>query len=512
MKRLFSLLLIVALCSAMSMVVKTEDGTAVLSSPSLTVKLNSRQNLMDIGGTLSVPMFPIVKSKGVTIKASTPKETPFRAGEEVSSYGLSYPENFGGDVFASVDIEATDSYVSQVIHLDNNGEKALTVEVSINPTNGGPYYIFAPYKRNPSSSYLWFSPPLAKERADGVVATFDRVRPTFDQPKEINLKDSLAQVLSWNLQLAAGEKKDISIKYASGYVNNETLLEGDPYSPSYSKQYLLNTDSEPLFKIEGAGASSSIKPSLDKTATGTDALDAFKQVLDSIASTPTSESTLATLNVNLNDAVKKSGLGLDSIEKALLFREMSRSQGIPCGIVVGYKGGNYYAWAVAYLGLSKFTYDPAGKMRDYKVVYTEPEPPNCRGDMYSCPWSAGLRTGMVCLGPICFSAYILIAALAIVAIAVFAVFQYKTDVVYKMMGLQKGKKAIIKDKINGSYAIVNEKFIPNGPLESLVWNALRRRGGAFDSAGYATETGFSEVLVKSAIEKLVERGIIRRIK
>ena len=512
MRRIFSLLLIVALCSAMSMVVKTQDGTAVLSSQSLAVKVNTQQDTMDIGGTLTVPMFPTIRSKGKLIEASPPKEQEFTAGEETSSYSISYPENFAGDVFASVDIEVTDDYVSQVIHLENSGEKDLTVEIEVLPTNTGKFYVFAPYKRDPNTNYLWFSPPLAKEKADGVVVTFDNGRPSFDQPLEINQKNSLARVLAWNVQLAAGEKKDIGMKYASGYVNDESLFEGDPYSPSYSKQYLLNTDSEPLFKISGSGASNSIKPGIDKTATGTDVLDMFKQTLNSIKDTPTSESTLATLDVDLNSAVGKVGLGLNSIEKALLFREMSRGQGIPCEIVVGYKDGNYYAWAVSYLGLSKFKYDPAGKSNEYKVVYTEPEPPNCRGDMHSCPWSVGIRTDLVCLGPICMSAYVLIGLLAAVAIAIFALFQYKTDVVYKMIGLQKGKKTVVKDNIDGAYNIINEKFVPKDPLEAAVWNALRRRGGTFNSDDYVTETGFSEMLLKSTMEKLAERGVIRRMK
>jgi len=512
MRRVFSLLLIIALCSAMSMVVKTQDGTAVLSAPSMAVKVNTKQDIMNIGGTLSVPMFPVIKSKGKTIEASEPKETEFVAGGETNSYTVSYPENFAEEVFASVDIGVTDDYVSQVIHLENSGKKKLTVEINVLPTNGGEFYVFAPYKRNPNSNYLWLSPPLAKERGDGIVVTFDDGRPTFDQPLEINQKNSLARVLTWSISLDSNEKKSISIKYLSGYINDESLLKDDPYSPSYSKQYILNTDSEPLFVISGKSASDEIMPSIDKTATGTDVLDMFKRTLDSMTDTPTSESTLATLNVDLNGAISKRGRGLNSIEKALLFREMSRKQGIPSEIVVGYKDGNYYAWAVSYLGLSKFKYDPAGKSSNYKVVYTEPDPANCRGDMYSCPWSVGIRTDLICLGPICVSAYILIGFLAAVAITIFALFQYKTDVVYKMIGLQKGKKTVIKDKIDGTYSILNEKFIPKDPLEAMVWNALRRRGGTFNSNDYATETGFSEVLLKSAIEKLVEHGAIKRLR
>ena len=506
-------MMIIALCSAMNMVVKTQDGTMVFSSQSLAVKLNAKQNIMTVGGTLTVPMFPAVKSKGKMIEVSQPKEKDaFVAGTEANSYTVSYPENFAEGVFASADIEVTDDYVSQVIHVENSGDKKATVEISVMPTNGGDYYIFAPYKRNPNSNYLWFSPALAKEKADGVVVTFDNGRPTIDLPMEINRKNGLSNILTWTISLGGHEKRDIGMKYLSGYVNDKGLLEGDPYSPSYSKQYLLNTDSEAMFVITGADAADTISPTVDETATGTDVLDMFKRTLDSMKDTPTSESTLATLDVDLNGAIQKGGLGLNSIEKALLFREMSRKQGIPSEIVVGYKEGNYYAWAVSYLGGGKFKYDPAGKSKEYKTIYTEPAPENCRGDMYSCPWSVGIRTNIICLGSVCMSAYILIGLLVAMALVVFGLFQYKTDMVYRLIGLQRKKKAIVKDNLDGNYSILNEKFIPANPLEAVVWVSLRRRGGAFNANDYAVESGFSEVLLKSTIEKLVEDGIIRRQK
>lgn len=510
MRRIFSLLLIVALCSAMNMVVQTQDGTMVLSSPSMVTKVNTEQNILGISGILTVPMFPTIKSKGTQIAVSIPQVTEFSAGGSLPDFTVSYPENFAEDVFASVEIDIQDEYIGQLITVENSGESDLNVEIEVLPLESGKFYVFAPYKRDPNSNYLWISPELADERAEGIVVAFDTERPTFDQPQEINPKTNFVRVLAWNVPLAAGESRTIGIKYRPGYINEESLLEGNPYSASFSKQYILHTDSDALFTIEGEGSSAEIKPEIDETATGTDVLQAFKKTLDSVADTPTSESTLSTLNVDLNEAINKIETGLSSIEKSLLFREMSRMQGIPSEMLVGYKDGNYYAWTVSYLGTSKFTYDPVGKSGEYSLVYIEPETANCRDDLYACPWAGGIRTDLFCVGPICLSAYLLIGLFVLVLIVVFAVFQYKPDLIYRITGVKPGGQELIEDGLDGAYDIVNEKFIAKDPIEERVWDALRRRGGMFKSKDYASETGFSEVLLKSTIEELIEREIIKR--
>lgn len=510
MRRIFSVLLFIAMASALTMVVETTDGTVALSSSSMLVKINSDQNWMEINGVLKVPMFPTVISKGSIVKPSIPQESKLTPNQKITSYTLSYPENFAGDVFASVNIEVREDYISQIINLENTGDAELNIDLEILPLNTGTYYVFAPYKRDNTANYLLISPAYANEKAEGVIIAFDTIRPTFDQPQEINSKNSFVRTLAWNIPLAAGEKKSISLKYEPGYVNDEALLVNNKYNVPYSKQYILNTQSNPLFVVTGAGASTKIKPAVSETATGVDVLELFKQTMDAIPNTATSESTLATLAVDLQEAVKNRENGLDSVQKALLFQEMCRRQGIPAELYVGWKGTNYYAWAVAFIGTKGYTYDPAGKASQYTMVYKEPEPTNCRGDLYTCPWAKGIRTDLFCIGPICVPGNLLLAFFVLGLIIVFAIFQYKTDIIYKIVGIKTGGSSLFQDQIDGTYEIINENYLPQNPLEQAVWDSLRRRAGSFKSADYVIDTGFSDVLVKSTIEKLEEIGVIKR--
>ncbi|MCK4327953.1 MAG: hypothetical protein KAW41_05835 [Candidatus Diapherotrites archaeon] len=510
MKRLFSLLMILAMASALTVVVETASGDVVLSSPNIAAKVNIANNRLDIAGVLTVPMFPTIKSKGQPVPVSIPQVTGTAVGGKTNTYIVNYPENFAEDIFGSASVEVNDDYVEQVISLENSGDKQLTVEVEVLPTIKGSYYVYAPYKRSPNADYLWVSPQLAEERAEGVVITFATGRPTFDQPQEINLKQNFVRMLAWTVTLEEGEKKSIVIKYSPGYVNDEDLLKDSPYSPPYSNQYILHTQSDALFEISGESATDALRPAIGETATGMDALQLFKQTMDSIADTPTSESTLATLEVDLEDVVGRLGTGLNSVEKALMFREMARRQGLPAEARVGYKEGNYYAWVVAYAGTTAFTYDPAGKSSEYTQVYREPEPANCRGEMHECPWSAGIQEGLFCIGPFCLPGIMLIAMFALVFVAVFALFQYKTDFIYQVMGMKKGVSMLKKDTLDGTYTIISDNYLPKDPLEKAVWDALRRRSGGFKAEDYVTETGFSEVLVKAAIEKFAEKGLIRK--
>ena len=494
----------------MTMVVETTGNDVVLSSPNMLVKVNSENNNMNINGIINIPMFPTVKSKGTPIAISIPTETELKVGGSATSYSISYPENFASDVFASIDIEVTDDYVEQIIIIENTGDKELNVDIEILPYGEGQYFVYAPYKRDIDAGYLWLSSALANERGEGLVIAFNNLRPTYDLPQEINIKSNFVRVLAWTVPLADGETKSIGVKYRPGYITDDNLLEENQHTPLPSKQYLLDTGSNPLFEITGAGASDNIKPDVPATATGTDILEMFKQTLDSIPDTSTSESTLSSLAIDLVDVVNHTETGINSVEKALLFRELSRREGLPSEIHLGIKDNNYYAWAVSYIGSSGFTYDPAGKKGDYDELYVEPESANCRGELYSCPWSSGIRTDLFCVGPICIPAYFLIALFVLVFIAAFPVFQYKTEFIYKLIGIQKGESMLTEDTLDGAYDIVNEKFLPNGPLETAVWNALRRRGGTFKADDYVTETGFSEVLVKSVIESFQEKGVIKR--
>ena len=510
MKKLFSLLLLVAIASAMTPVVQTSDGDLVLSSDNMAVRINTEQNYIDISGALKVPMFPVIKSKKEQVAISAPQVAEVQVGSKLTTYTVSYPENFAGDVFGSAIIEITDDVVEQTITIENSGDNALNVEVEVLPLDRGVHYIFAPYKRAPTAKYLWISPAIGEERAEGVIVAFTGERPTFDQPQEVNMKTNFIRTLAWTVPLDTGEIKTIVIKYRPGYVNDDDLIADSPYSPPYSKQYVLHTESDALFDITGEGATDTLKPQISETSTGLDAFELFKQTLDAITDTPTSESTLTTLDIDMGAVITRVETGLSSVEKALMFREMARRQGLPAEIRVGHKEGNYYAWAVGYVGTTAFTYDPAGKSADYTQVYREPEPANCRGEMYECPWSSGIQEGLFCIGSFCLPAIALIALFVVAFVMMFVVFQYRTDIIYQILGTKKGAETLAKDDLDGAYAIVSESYLPKDPLERSVWDALRRRNGAFKSKDYVTETGFSEVLVKAAIEKFVEKDLIRK--
>jgi hypothetical protein len=508
-----AMLLVASTAVAVQLLVESGDDMLIQGS-NYVARVNLKSGTFAFNNLLTIPMYPIAKSRESAAKPLAPSTGKLTVGVKVPSFAVEYPENFAGSVYVSSKVTFSEDYVQHEITVENTHEsEEQAADVEILPTDNGTFYIFAPYKRIPDAKYITISPVGELEKGQVMVVSFDNEKPSVEQAQEINQKINFDKVLSWTLKLSAKQKQTLSLKYLAGYVTDEKLLEANPFKPPASKQYLLNTETDPALLVTNIESVSEIVPATPATATGVDILEAYKKVLDESPDTTTSESTLSSIAFDLKAVADKvkTKTPLDSFEKALAFREMTKLKGLPAELHIGEKGGNYYAWAVAYVGATSFTYDPAKKKGTYRELYVEPQPGQCKGDdPYSCPWSGGIRTDLLCIGEFCTSAFIIIGVFVLMFIAVVAVVNYKTDLVYRMLGVKKGAGVLRQDRLEGAYNIIDEKYVPKTPLEQSVWNAMRRRGGVFKVDDYVSETGFSDVLVKSAVETLSEIGIIRK--
>lgn len=504
-------MMLVAVAAAITYIGDTDDGFMLASAKSYVLQVNTRTNQMRMNNMFGFQMFPSVVVGGTAVTPSSPKAPVLTPGQAVNTFVVSYPENFANQVYASSTITLEDDYVQQTITLENtdaNEEKAVEVEVVVGST--GPAYVYAPYKRNINAKYLLLSPDYNMEKAEAVIVAFDDLMPSLDQPLEVNVKQTMAKTMSWSIKLAAKSKQSINFKYRTGYITDEALLKQSPFNPPTSRQYMLDMGTDPIFSLQKKESLNDFAVQAPAGASATDVLNAIK---DSIDKMPDAVTAITALNktIDFADLSARKGASLSTVEKAVLFRELARKAGLPAELHLGVKGKEFYAWAIAYVGSSKFEFDPKGKKGEYADIYVEPELESCKGDDFaSCPWAGGIRTDLVCVGDFCVSGFILIALAALAFILVFVAVQYKTDLVYQILGKKANMGERIQGSIAGTYLLVDEKYQPKNPLESAVYNELRRRSGAFSEIEYARTTGFTEPLVQSTVERFLDSGIIKK--
>ncbi|MCD6523227.1 MAG: hypothetical protein J7K68_05805, partial [Candidatus Diapherotrites archaeon] len=450
------------------------------------------------------------KVGGKSIEVPEPTEPDVHVGDTLSVYTVDFSEGFGNNVYVSSTLALERDYIQQIITIENTDEREeKPVEIELLPRGNGVYYLFNPMAKTTRARYYAISPSGYKERGYNLIVTFDTFVPSYPQIREINLKSNFIRVFSWNVKLAPKKKEVIVLKYNVGYITDETLLENATYSIPLSKQYLLNAEIRPLVNVVNADALSKIAPNVAGIVSSQDAINGIITVLDGIPDIEIAGSELKT-EIDGKAVIGRRDIGLTSIEKAVIYRELCRGFGVPTELRIGEHNGKYYAWAVSYVGVNVITYDPAGKKSKFRQLYSEPVPLICKSkSLYECPWSGGIRPDVLCIGTFCMSAYILIGAVVLIVILLFVIFQYKTEYLYPLLGVKRGKPIVKEEKLKGTYKIL-KKFSPNTPLEESVWNELKRRHGIFSPDEFERVTGFSKILVNSVIEDLIQKGVIKK--
>jgi len=288
-------------------------------------------------------------------------------------------------------------------------------------------------------------------------------------------------------------------------------LANNTFGASFSRQYLLHSEVTPLIQAKNADKIGELLPELYGDESGQ---EVFEKLLYSIDSYPTIELSGSglKLEIDVEEALSRKSAGLTTLEKAVIFREMAKTVGIPTELHLGEKDGKYYAWVRSFIGISGTNYEPGDKRGEFREIYKEPNPTICRAIFLNdCPWASGIKVDQLCIGNFCTSVYILMGIVAAIFISIFLILQYKTEVIYPIIGLRRGRGIVKGGAKGGTYSIVNDKYKPSTPLESAVWQELKRRNGIFSAKDFEKHTGFSEILIIGAIEEFEQRKIIKKL-
>ena len=196
----------------------------------------------------------------------------------------------------------------------------------------------------------------------------------------------------------------------------------------------------------------------------------------------------------------------NSLEKSIILREICRKVGIPARLHIGKsRSGNYYAWVTAYVGGTKKTYDPFGKMGDYPEIFKEGDPYICKDNINLCRFKGIIKTGIVCVGPFCFNVFLIAIAILVLTLSSFIVLAYKSEFV-KRIFTGPPKRTL---RVDGSYDITVTKRYDD-PLINDIIEYMKKNSGLVDTDDMERRLGYSKILIISGIEKLLEDGIIRK--
>jgi hypothetical protein len=498
------LLLMVAGASALVFLSETSDGVMLLANEGYTAKLDMDNNTLSIGNILTVYQFPKTTVLGETIAPLEPVIGPIAAGERLDKLKIDYPSGLTKDVYVSMQLELGESFIQQEIKVENTHASEMTVELDLAPPTNDSYYVYLP-SPSPPAKYVWVSTPFNQEKGRGVAVYFDTISPEYSHPGGTSLETG-SSFFHWKMVVRPKEIKTVRVRYIVGYIADTTLMKQHAFNPPSNEQHVLDTDGDPLFDLSNEESLKDLRMGIS-ASTAKEIVEKTKEKLDQLMDTPTSETQLTTTRYNFQELVGKSQL--DSLEKSLMFREIVRKKGVPAELVIGSKGGSYYAWVYAYPTIDPILFDPAGKSKQYAEAYVEPDPPYCTGSVGSCDWTAGFDTGIFCLLNLCGSAYLFAGAALAFVIFMFLILQYKPDLVYKLS--EKARPKSVEKESSGLYEIVDKGFEPENPLEEMVFKQLEKRMGNVDLATYEKETGFSQILIKATIEGLESKKVIRKL-
>ncbi len=505
-KSLFELGIIVLILASISQAItyigQDEDNYFILYADTYVARVNPQQNNLYVDNALKINIFPTVSIDKKTMQIPELKyDTPI-TGAKMDRFNIISQEGFLDDVYAKTETTISGNKVVQKITIENTKDSDVVVAIRVSDSNES-FVEFAPFVKDKSKSYLILSP---KEmgvygRIDAVY--FDPFPPSFVPMSEISEITPYTQ-LFWTMKIPSKTKYTLTITYIPAYLAQTSALNNFPVKSTVDKEPFLLVETDPLLTFYHEDDFSKIMPNLDLTKPAPNILDQIKDYVDNLPDSTPDFGLVSYIDWTLISASQ----GYNSLEKSIIFREICRQVGIPTRLHIGKKrGGNYYAWVTAYIGSLEETYDPFGDKRKYPEIYVEPMPKLCRDDISTCRFESMIKPGVVCVGPVCVNMVLVSGIFVFIILVGLSVIMYKSDVIMNMLTHTN----VRYEKIDGSYQILSDKLKTDDPLLNEVFDYIRKNNGLVDVSEMAHVLGYSKILITSAIEKLIEDGMISKM-
>ncbi|GEM_PF-4550996 len=508
MKNCFNILVIITgllLASqfvfALTFVGEDENNFMLFSSDKHLVKINPSENRMLVNNLMPIFPFPYMRVLNSEIEMPEPRFDKPVVGSDISNFKVTYPEAFAEDVYANVQVTITDKDVIQEIKLENTKETDVIVEVKITDENN-PYSMYAPFAKDQSKHFAYLSPTDRGLYGNMLIIYFEPYPPSYPLP-DVNVTMQPSKVFIWAVKIPAKSTYTLEFHYLGAYFAESTILNAFPVKSVVDKEVFLLSEKDPLLNEENKYASSTFVPSIDLTSGSS---EIYATIVDYVNDLPSGSPDFP-LTTNVDWLVMSNKSSYDSLEKALIFRESARRVGIPARLIIGkQRGGNYYAWVETNLGELTREYDPFNLKTEYDVIYKEPDPYFCKDEIGNCAFESAVKVGIVCIGKFCINVIWLIVVVVLLTIIGFFGITYKSNLIARLMAEKPTKRLVV----DGTYHITRPDFSTEDPLLMDVFEYIKSRGGVMNVDNASVTLGYSKVLVKAAVEKLVEIGVITK--
>ncbi len=478
-----------------------DEGYLVLSGERLAVRLNPQSNSFYIDNILDLKLFPSISVSGNDMPVPEPRFSNPAIGAKMDTFSVEYPDGFIDDVYADVKVEVTNQKVIQTITLENTKDSEVLIQLSLTDSNDL-FEVYAPFTKEQSRNYFYMSPRDYGMFGRMLVIYFDPYPPSYPIPIErISVQSST--LLVWAIKIPSKSKYTLKLEYLSSYLADSNAIANFPVKSTVDKEPFLIVETDPLLTFYHKEDFEKLVPELDLSKSG---MDILKDITEYVNSLEGGDPEFG-LTSYVDWSVISTKTEYNSLEKAVIFREICRKVGIPARLVLGKKrGGNYYAWVIAYVGGLEQIYDPFNQRTEYPMVYEEPEPYLCKDDVALCRLESVVRVGVLCIGPFCVNLILVGGIILLLILALFGIVFYKSDVLAKLLS----EKPLTKLKIEGSYDIAKPEFRTKDPMLQEVFEYVKSKAGLVDIDDMAHTLGYSRILITSAIEKLIEEGVLVR--
>ncbi len=496
---ILALIMLISVSWGMSYVGEDDLNYLVFSGNKGAYRVNPDMNSFFIDNALEMYTFPKISVSGKVMEAPDARYERPVPGAKLGEFSVKYENGYLEDVYANVETKFSDKDIRINLHLENSGDTDKIVTIEFSPeTEEFSYY--APYV-NHGDNFIALSPRYEGLFGRLEVIYFDPIPPSYRINQSYG-EVSPKAILTWAIKIPSKQAYDISLDILPGYLANSKALVNLPVRSVVDKEPFLIVDSDPILEFYHPEDLEKFTPHLDLNKGGEEIFQDIEEYVDKLGS-GNPEFGLVSY-IDWRELSSKSEF--NSLEKSIILREVCRKVGIPARLHIGRsRAGNYYAWVTAYIGGTKRVYDPFGKRDQYPEVFKEGEPYVCKDNIKLCSFKGAVKTGIVCIGPLCFNVIAISIVILVIVLGVFIFISYKSEMV-KMLLAGKPEASL---RIDGSYDVIEMKEFED-PLLSEVFEYVKSNNGLVDVADMQKRLGYSRILIISAIEKLVEEGVIRK--
>ncbi len=493
-------MLITATASAVTITQKKSNNT-IISAKKYVARVNQEEKVFKVNNIGKYALYPQITIRGTSL-SPTEAKIEERTGETAKEFSVSYPESVENEVYVSNGIKYKEDCIEQKIVLENTGSEDVGATIDLSKAEKT-YRVYFPFQQNEKARYVAISPQEEELTGPVTVIEFTGPLPTYPPASVQERKPRLQNVLKWNLDLDAGEIIEIKASYSGAVITEPEKRE---FSFPSEKNYLLGVTYDSLLNVSNQEITEEELPPTPPEVSGREMLDKINKTL-----TEEFQSSNQTSFETIPGSIELSKENLSSLEKAIIFREMSKKKKIPSELVIESENGRYYAKARSFVGNIKYEYLPAGKNPGAKEVYTEPQLTECRSsNLMSC---LGRETGgqfQLCAGKLCVHVAIIIFLLLMLFGALLAGINYKTEFFYSLVKKTKAGEEKIEEELDGGYKITDEEFQASNPLQKFVIEQINSKG-VYNAEKYAENSPYPEVLLDSTVEGLLEKNVIKKI-